>query len=406
MGLEHIFSDENLRKYAGACFSLATDMAEVWEKKRFDTLLIPSRGAFPFFLGMIYALNKIGKEFGEPYNSFYKGLSIQKAFSSIIHDDLEVSHKVEESDIKTLLIPFTADLNFKRPTNKRFEDDYVTKTRRYWARVTSSFFSSLEERIKDPYFNSFINITLNEIEGRRRVSEMYRDFPKIERFAMIDTVISGRASNDILRSFSDLSESKENPNLVPYSFLIVDNNGEKLQSSYRLYLESIGAQNGMEFYKVPRIVSEDQGASLLGIASLVYPSVMRSSEDTEFNGEEFFVGAGSWRLSNDLGRDHSYIGHFNKFMKVIYEGIKSELNEENEFDKKREEFLDYKETHKIPPYGSDPLEMFDLNYNVEDLHETHSRVVHVYFNKKDTEKTLKKIVGLPRVIYKRKEVSS
>ena len=315
MTLENIFSEKNLLEYSNACLELAVVVPETRKNEGFDTLVIPSRGAVPFFLGMCYSLNKI-KSFGGDHELFYNDLGVQNIIASLLPEQSCISEDIENSKVKVIVVPFTADLNISKFEDTEGNEEYTFETRKYWANVTSSFFKEQRERKKDPYFISFTNIILRDIEGREEVAKRYEDFPQIKKFSIIDTVISGRASNQILQSFDSLSQKEGNENLKPSSFLIIDEEGTKLKPHFKSYLLRKKLEGKVVMQYVPRIVSEDEGASFLGVSAIVYPSLMKSSKNFEINGEEFFMGAGSWHLGSDLGKNYS--DNFKKFMEIIY----------------------------------------------------------------------------------------
>jgi len=60
---------------------------------------------------------------------------------------------------------------------------------------------SIESLFFKQYFN-FFHFILSEVEGRRALAKRYETFPKIRNLAMIDTVISGRASSTIALDWS------------------------------------------------------------------------------------------------------------------------------------------------------------------------------------------------------------
>src|SRR3989338_11190208 len=198
-------------EYSEACVTMANDLVNTRRKVMpFDTLVIPSRGAFPFFLGMTYLLKKL-ITFGDDFKDIHR------------------------KDLRVLLIPFTADLNIPKFDPDESNEEYTEKTREYWARVTHAFFKEPKLRSKDPYFKTFAEIILGNLEGRDKTVQIYEQFPQIGRFAMIDTVISGRASNDILGAFDQISAEQQqrgiidHANISPFAFLIVDENSEKLE---------------------------------------------------------------------------------------------------------------------------------------------------------------------------------
>jgi len=236
--LENIFSEENLMRYSKACLDLALDIPTVFQEKQMDTLVIPSRGAVPFFLGMKYALgNLVEEHISDEHVDFYDNLGVQKSLVPLLPKNSRKNRgDLEGKRVRVLLVPFTADLNLTKFDAEENTDEYVEKTRKYWAQVTAAMFKPLEERLEDPYFRSFTDVVLRQIEGREKAARAYEKFPQIKRFGIMDTVISGRASNHILKAFQALAQKERNSNLNPYAFLIVDEDQRKLRRDFGEYL--------------------------------------------------------------------------------------------------------------------------------------------------------------------------
>jgi hypothetical protein len=407
--LEQIFSEDNLLRYSNVCFDLAVDLPEErgkWGGRKFDTLVIPSRGAVPFFLGMVYSLGKVSSSFGGIYQEFYKNLGVQRMVSSLLPDDVNLDD-VNGEGVNVLLIPFTADLNVSH-FNPRLDNSEFTKlTREYWSRVTRAFFEDPKSRKKDPYFASFVDLLLREVEGRDNLAEVYESFPTVGSFAMIDTVISGRASNDILGSLERLATEGGNPLLEPVSFLVIDENGQKLRRNFERYLNGKKHEGLSKQYRIPRIVSEDEGASLLGVAAAIYPSIMDVSREFTVNGRPFFIGAGTWHNSADL--DGNYFENFKLFMETIYRGIDyvyardfsddDGLDELEVFYDSRRTFLDRAEEVGILNKTHESISSLNSNknYSYGFCYETSSHVLHAPFTSESEERLRSKICQLPRV---------
>ena len=427
MTMDDIFSERNMMAYAGACIDLAVSIPERQKITGFDTLIIPSRGALPFFLGVAHALEDLSL-FGSEQKNFRDNLGVQPVLAPLLPEDSQISPNVDGKKIRVLLAPFTADLNIEKFDPTTNNTDYTTRTRDYWAKVTAAFFQPPQSRREDPYFRSFVDTVLRGIEGRDEVASGYEAFPEIQSgFSMVDTVISGRAANDILRSFDRLSEVRQDPRLRPTAFLVVDNGGSKLRSKppFFAYLNQRKVWGEVELFEMPRIVSEDEGASLLGISAVVYPSVMRASNALEVavveKGEnvrrEFFVGAGSWYLAPDLrsADSNDCDKNFNWFMDVVYKAIDAKFAAEYEgvagsdemmqFRGAREEFVRHAERIKILSLHEQDVSALKLSsrYKPEPkgVYETHSHVLHIPFSNRTTGAIVKDLLSIPGVSYRR-----
>jgi len=410
MTLEDIFSEENLLAYSEACVTLAQDLAKVRTTKfSLDTLVIPSRGAVPFFLGMTHALEKL-VPFGDDIKSTYESIAIQPMLEPLMPSDTQISTNTDKKPLRVLMIPFTADLNIPKFDPEEQNEEYTEKTRQYWARVTHAFFSSPSLRKANPYFRTFTDIILRDLENRGRTAEIYERFPKINRFAMIDTVISGRASNDILGAFDDIAQEEYRAggsaasDVPPFAFLIVDDKGQKLAKhrGFQSYLHRKKDHGLAELYPIPNIVSEDNNSALLGVSATVYPSLMKISKSMEYNGREFFVGAGSWHVNEKSEQ----FKHFTQFMGLVYSGIdvissqyglESEGSEEilEEFRDKRTKYIADAEKHDVINMdeisAASDLNLYNLNREAVPIYETASHVIHVPINPNQTRNLCAKI---------------
>jgi hypothetical protein len=417
MALETVFSESNMEAYSSRCLDLAVSMPEQFDKHSLDTLVIPSRGAVPIFIGSIYALGKLNDALGGEYNYFHDNLGIQNMLGPLMPHKSNVQIGVDHHKYKVLLIPFTADLNLNKFDSSIDTDDFVEKTRNYWARFTSSFFEKSSKRLKDPYFNTFTDVILRNVENRSGLAEAYETFPQIKRFGIMDTVISGRASTHILSAFDRIFKEQgiDDPQDYPYyGFLIVDENGSKLKRDFKTFLKTKEARRSLEMHYIPRIVSEDEGASLLGVAAVVYPSLMRESKKNLVIDKNlpFFVGAGSWRLGKDLGvAGADLVEGFNKFKNVIYSGIDYVFAKDytqdavdgskGKFNEARRDFIRFAESSDILAKNNE-IDTSVLNirpdYVVKNPYETGSRVAHIPFDENSTQRIIAKIcINNPRI---------
>ena len=411
MSLEKIFSDKNMLAYSEVCLDLAIDLPEKrlsGEKINYDTLLIPSRGAVPLFLGAIYSATKL-RSFGKIYNDFCENIKMQDTLYDLVHENVKINKIFSKDSFKVLLMPFTADLNMPRFDPRLDNDEFTRKTRGYWANVTNAFFKTTSERKKDPYFLSFVDFILRDVERKEDLAECYSKFPKINNFSLIDTVISGRASNHILSSFENLANKEKNSNLNPHSFLVIDENGEKLKNHYFQYLHKKRLKGLATMYKIPRIVSEDEGASLLGVAAVIYPSIMKISKEFNLNGKEFFVGAGTWHSSSKLSGN--YFGNFKSFMDVVYKGIDylfskqyfgdDSLKQKELFLQSKQDFISLANKRDLLAPTNESISSLkgSENYSYGESYETSSHVLHAPFEKFSEERVYLKLGSLPGVKY-------
>jgi len=311
---------------------------------------------------------------------------------------------------KVLLVPFTADLNIPKFDPHADNDEYIKKTRNFWALFTRSFQDKPKKRIKDPYFRAYTESILRNVEKRSELASAYESFSTAKRFGIVDTVISGRASTHILGAFDKIySEKGMNPmagDMPYYGFLVVDENGAKLRGDFKTFLKTKEALRQLELDYVSRIVSEDEGASLLGVASIVYPSIMKESvRNLALNGEPFFVGSGSWKLGRDLGfAGVDMVEGFNRFKAMVYSGIdhlfcrdyhRNDVGKsKRRFEDARGNFLDFAKSSQMLSVDNEvPVDALNIdpNFKVVNPYETSSRVVHLPLNLESTNRVLTNI---------------
>ncbi len=412
--IEDIFTEKNMLGYSDACLKLAEDLPPRAVRESLDTLVIPSRGAVPFFLGMTYALDRLATNFGGEHKHFYDNLGVQPMLTKVLPSSTAVANSVVDKKYRVLMIPFTADLNLEKFDEKEDTVEYTTKTRQFWANVTASFFLSPECRERNPYYKAFVDVVLRQMEGRKAIADVYEAFPPIKRFALIDTVISGRASNEILKAFDQISEDKCNQDMRPHAFLVVDQDGKKLKDNreFARYLYNKECSGRANLYRIPAIVSEDKGASLLGVAAVVYPSVMKASKKLETHGREFFVGAGSWFLGDELEEMGQQQGEsferFKRFMNLVYSGIDVRHAAEYggnvegakmQFDIERQDFLDEAHASRIFCLRDPNMPKLAPAFKpaVRCPYLTHSHVLHIPFGEDATRQVYDTLLELPQV---------
>ncbi|MEK6914462.1 MAG: hypothetical protein AABW83_02315 [Nanoarchaeota archaeon] len=388
--LELIFSEENLLDYGRACLEVALDLSG----RDFDTLLIPSRGAFPIFLGAISAIKFLKEDYGD-FKDLYNKLNPVIDVNGILEEYLKGSKKDKEHPINILFSPFTADLNIR---DKNVDNTKMTEfVRDYWAKVTAAFFSQNDKRMENHYFRSFTDIILRFMEKREDLAVKYENFPIAKDLVLIDTVISGRASSTILDCFDKIG-------IKPYSILVVDENGSKLKVPFKQKLMRRVYNESAKLISTNRIVSEDEGACLEGVVALIYPTIMIDSFRLKHNEEDFFIGAGSWHyppLSDSI-----YSDNFRLFMNTIRDAVEVNVsrgycekregrNPEEIFLKSRRIFLENMEKYNFMGIKDNSVTSFNLNHslNVISPYETGSHVLHVPFDETSNESIFQEILS-------------
>ena len=85
MGIEDIFSQENMLSYSKTCLDLAIALPEELHLREADTLVLPSRGAVPIFLGFLHGLKKL-TVFERTHRDFYENMGVQGMIAPLLQD--------------------------------------------------------------------------------------------------------------------------------------------------------------------------------------------------------------------------------------------------------------------------------------------------------------------------------
>ena len=401
------FSLENFMDYGRVGCKLADDLTGKWREEGLTDIIIPSRGAIPFYIAFYSALRECGK-IDKDYKDFYKRIQNPKLIENYIKE-LEPKEKMakeenficgKESDVNVLLCPFTADLNFKKYDLKTTDEKntkFSEEMREYWVKVTNAFSKGQKERMRDPYFSFYIHL-IKDVEDRKALAEEYAFYRRIDRPAIIDTVISGLASSTILKA----AQKERKLRNLSY-FLIIDKNGERLRKEYKqiLGLGSVLSNEGKRIqsrnsnvspYLVNNIFTEDRGAGLLGVVGVIYPSLLCMGKELS---KIKPLGAGSWYPIEE----EKEIKSFKYITKAINHAVKiscSDFCEGIEEDKEKEEleqtienlnkFID-EEQILLPSLSS--IQPQKKIYKSERAYITSSHVNHICFSEDQTRNIFK-----------------
>jgi len=386
MAIENEFSDENVREYARACFNIAESLVERSQKDDFNTLLIPSRGAVPFFIGSMYVLQCLGNDY-EDHHELADRINIPNLIREyVMPADVVPAVKSDKRKVNILLCPFTADINMQPFAQdvglegKLSVDEFVNDTRKYWTKVVHALTEGKKGRAKDPYLQFYLYL-LRNVENRAELAFEYETAERVDGIAMIDTVISGRASTTILDGFKE-------EGILPYSLLVIDNNGRNLKEPYSTKIRIGESYGNIKPVHVPRIFTEDRGASLEGVFGIVYPSLMFYANGIELKKEPFFpVGAGSWY---HLPGNNPHEKAFKTFCEMLksaitiecadYSGCVDKSNEEKKMVESRKELVNILKSNKLLVSNHAPTSFIKLRLPIQRIYETSSHVVHICFS--------------------------
>jgi len=385
MAIEDEFSDENVRGYVKACFDIAESLVERSKKNNFNTLLIPSRGAVPFFIGSMYVLQCLSNDY-EDHHELLGRINIPKLIREyVLPADVVPVVESDKKKVNILLCPFTADINMQPFAQdagleeKISVDEFVNDSRRYWTKVVHALAEGKKGRAKDPYLQFYLYL-LKNVENRFELACEYENAERVDGMVMIDTVISGRASTTILDGFKE-------EKILPYSLLVIDNNGKNLKEPYSAKIRTGESCGNIKRIYVPRIFTEDRGASLEGVVGIVYPSLIFYANGIELKKEPFFpVGAGSWY---HLPKNDLHEKAFKTFCEMLKSAINIECsdysecldksNEEKKMAESRKKLIDILKSNKLLVSNHTPA-FLKLRLPVQRIYETSSHVVHICFS--------------------------
>ncbi len=238
--LENIITKDKVISYTRGVVDVAEKLYELNDD--YSRLLIPSRGAYPIYSNAVKAINN----------------------SKI---DLNIDYDV-------ILLPFSSD---------SFEEGRAEEVRDYWVEVYDSMLKGT-----NPIMVDFYKFILSDVcnEGYDKLAKLLRyadnDFAcdydlhaekdTNTNCVFIDTVLSGRASHTILKSM-------QKRDIDFHAILIVDRNGQRLKNPYKQYLKELEAQQKVTLIGIDDIFTEDSSPTLLGMNTIVFPSLIKAGAD-------------------------------------------------------------------------------------------------------------------------------
>lgn len=375
--IEREFSPENIRRYGKMCIDVAWELTEAIDDKEGEaTILLPSRGALPIFMGAMLALER-SKTLREARIAQKINLPPLACFN-YVRERIESSSQKEEG-IDVLIFPFTADVNFEGKVKSEKEaGEAIDDMRRFGARAVIDFFHPPEQR-NSFELNLFLTF-LEVVERRKRTVTFYRDLKQAKNLVMIDTVISGRASFTILEELEKGGvEIGEEGNLRP--ILVVDKNGEMLKSPFGRFLY----HNPRQRIDVPRILTEDRGAALEGVVAVVYPDLIIAAKKQGLC-QDCYPLLGSWRDVPSKAKKE-YLGVFNSFLKTIDAVVVGK-----DFEQERADFCEKLVKSNVLRAGDAMINAAALNIpGAQSFKETSAHVIQADFSKQKCGDIIRRI---------------
>lgn len=262
--LKELITPTNVLSYSNACIEVCEALLTLQDED-FKRIIIPSRGAYPFYEGAIKSLGIIANSRIE-MNNFR------------IHFDIS-------------LLPYTSDwgqanINTNSKSVRKFWSKILADSIRNETSPYTLFYNNLVDEVGE-------KLTINST--KLKINQIYKGSPiESEKFIFIDTAISGKAICDIIESFHEF-------NLKDFFIIMIaDNEGKDLKTKHKEIIEKEKAQGRLIQVNVKKIYSEDASPILnTGISSIVFPSLIERAynEVSEFKKNEF-VGAGLWFIDS------------------------------------------------------------------------------------------------------------
>ena len=224
-----------VESYANACRAVH-DYCGVLQKSGYDLLVVPSRGAHPFIRGaQSYSHTVFKPDKGElPIPGF---VSLQQ-----------------------LCLPFTADL-----TDEQSATSFGV--RRYWARVLAAILRGSSGDVSLEFHKHLRSVAGILAYGTNTLRNGTSD-----RFIFIDTVVSGRATYEIMAAFEECGLKN------CHYLLLIDQLGTRMKTEYRNKINEMVSLDKATTIEVENIFTEVEGPVMSGIWTVTMPEVMESAK--------------------------------------------------------------------------------------------------------------------------------
>lgn len=345
----------SIDSYASACADLSSTVSRL-KSEGYDLIVIPSRGASPFYNASKSFEYAINSEAATPFST-----------SPIL------------SRTETLYLPFTADSS---------DDTEVSslQIRKYWAKVLAAIISrdSADAALR---FYRFLRAQAGELAlGAAEVRGCLEG-----KFMFIDTVVSGRAICDISQALNDLGMDQ------CHYILFVDKRGEDLTSENRKIIQSLEYCGRATVIYVDSIFTEDEGPSLSGIWSVTFPDIMLTAKQ-HIEAFSSCIGAGLYyhEIKKRPNGSNRNITKSNAILSTLLHcAVRSQFDSAERFLEelkrhvKGENLQDQKQTLAVAA----PLITDNLNFDVE-LSPSGSHVIRARNIGPDADAFIKKFIEI------------
>lgn len=163
--------------------------------------------------------------------------------------------------------------------------------------------------------------------------------------------------------------------------LIVDKSGKSVNKEYGKYVYSCAS-----CFKIPRILTEDRGAALEGVAATVYPQLILAAHERQELYPQGYPLFGSWH-SVPTRAQEEYLGIFNGFLMVVRDILRG-----GNFETSRKEFLQRLLRSRVL-VRNEMINGKDLNpyYSINRVEETSAHVVQIYYSQNTVDDIIRAI---------------
>lgn len=251
-----VFTKENIIEYGRTALDLCYCLRVLF-KEGYDSIVIPSRGAMPIFRAAKHAWFSEANYLPDRDSRFDSRMEI---LGSAIH--------------AVTILPFSADPAEEKQTSKAI--------RRFWVKVLSAL---VRRDGQDPHL-TFYEKLVQHLQGKELSQVLPRDLPS-DKSIFIDTVVSGRAIDEIIEAFE--LEGLNQFHLI----LLIDRNGDSIQGVYKRRIEALVAEGRCTLFYLNSLWTEDRGPSVSGVWSTVYPQILTELKG-RFSWSGDCYGAGSF----------------------------------------------------------------------------------------------------------------
>ncbi|MDH4652388.1 hypothetical protein [Pseudomonas sp. BN606] len=370
---------DHMHSFAWACIKLYETLVDL-ESRGFGTLVIPSRGTFPFTKNLFEIHQKWALKHTEK--------------SKILHG---LSTPFKNSEIT---LPFTAD---SKLIDSIPSDPISKQIRNFWVKVLKAWLQG-DLTAPELLYYQYIQEDIFGVGVSRNASIKKPS----TRFVFVDTVVSGRAVTEIDQSMREhgLTDS--------HYILIVDEGGSSISPRYKRIIDSWVNEGRATIIPVENLFTEDRGPGLTGSWCLVAPQLMEAGTELlpGFAGAQVVgAAAGFIRVQRSAALDNQSMTLTNASLHTLMHSlIDRELFDTESFSTARyfyQKLISDLDAYKHHGFGPlDPEETSRIAKNsilanesiavmgspikadVEDIDVSSSHVIRIYFTDSEVSRLI------------------